>query len=426
MRFLIVPQARGAGSLQTDFLDLPWGQPLEEWQTERLVQVARGIHRHVVRFVSYGDQLLALKELPERIARHEYAMLRQMAVANIPVVEVVGIVTEREDDETREPLEAVLITRFLEYSLPYRALFSGHGVPDLSNRLLDALAGMLVRLHLHNFFWGDCSLSNTLFRRDAGELAAYLVDAETAEHHRELSDGMRRFDLDIAEENIAGELLDIQASGAEIDDPIATARSLRRSYEALWEELTGDWIFGADERYLIEQRLRRINELGFDADEFELEYVPEGIRLRLSPHVVEPGHHRRRLFSMTGLSVQENQARRLLQDIEDFRRKLERTEGGKLPSAVLAYRWLAERFEPAIMAIPTPLRGKLEPAEIFHQILEHRWYLSEQAGKDVGLRDAIKSYIENVLPSTPEERKLLEKDDALDILSARPPRDDRR
>lgn len=417
MRFQMVPQESGAGSLQTGFLDLPWDQPLEEWEHERLVQVARGIHRHVVRFVSYEDHLYALKELPPRLAEREYRLLRRMASENIPAVEVVGFVTERGSSPAGEELEAVLITRHLEYSLPYRALFMGHGVPDLRNRLLDALAGLLVRLHMNDFFWGDCSLSNTLFRRDAGALAAYLVDAETAEHHTPLSDGLRRFDISIAEENVAGELLDIQASGADIDDPIAIARDLRQRYEDLWEELTGDWKFGPDERYLIEARLRKLNDLGFDADEFELDMVPEGFLLRLYPHVVEPGHHRRRLFSMTGLSVQENQARRLLHDIEDFRRKIEEEEGRRFPDAVLAYRWLAERFEPAIAALPTAQRGKLEAAEIFHQILEHRWYLSEQAGKDIGLDEAVASYIARVLPEVPEERKLFDDTDQINVSS---------
>jgi Domain of unknown function (DUF4032)/Lipopolysaccharide kinase (Kdo/WaaP) family len=415
MRFQMVPQADGGGALQMDFLDLPWDQPLIEWQHERLVQVARGIHRHVVRFVSYEDRLYALKELPPRLAEREYRLLRQMATDNIPVVEVVGFVADRIEADTGDPLEAVLITRHLEFSLPYRALFMGHGIPDLRNRLLDALAGLLVRLHMNDYFWGDCSLSNTLFRRDAGELASYLVDAETAEYHVPLSDGLRRFDINIAEENVAGELLDIQASGASVDDPIAIARDLRQRYEALWNELTGERVFGTDERFQIEARLRRLNDMGFDVDEYELATVPEGFRLRLNPRVVEPGHHRRRLFSMTGLSVQENQARRLLQDIEHFAGKIEEAEGRRPPPAVLAYRWLAERFEPAIAAIPGHQTGKLEPAEIFHQIIEHRWYLSEQAGRDVGLDEAIEVYISQVLPEVPEERKLFTDDDELSV-----------
>ena len=73
------------------------------------------------------------------------------------------------------------MTRHLQYSLPYRSLFS-HGLPHGSlPKILDALVVLMVRLHLSGFFWGDVSLSNVLFRRSAGEFAAYLVDAETGE-----------------------------------------------------------------------------------------------------------------------------------------------------------------------------------------------------------------------------------------------------
>ena len=188
------------------FLDLPWGEPLEEWQTERLVDVVRGISRHVVRFVQYESRLYALKELPVELAWREYRLLRALGEQDMPVVEVVGVAANRGPD-----LDAVLLTRHLEYSLPFRALFARGGVTDLRNRLLDAGAELLVRLHLAGFFWGDCSLSNTLFRRDAGALTAYLVDAETGELHPTLSDGQRRHELEIARENLVGELLDVQA-----------------------------------------------------------------------------------------------------------------------------------------------------------------------------------------------------------------------
>jgi tRNA A-37 threonylcarbamoyl transferase component Bud32 len=268
MRFQMLP--RGSWP---DFLDLPWSEPLASWQSPRLVEVARGISRHVVRFVDYDGALYALKELPEPLAEREYRLLRELAAASVPVVEVVGVVSGREE------LGAVLITRHLEFSLPYRTLFTGPGgVSDLHNRLLDAVAELLVRLHLAGFFWGDCSLSNTLFRRDAGSLAAYLVDAETGELHPSLSDGQRAYDLSIAEENFAGELLDVMAmlaeegepAGPSIDDPLAVASQLRPRYESLWSELTRDEVFGPNERYRIDARLRRLNELGFDVEEFEL------------------------------------------------------------------------------------------------------------------------------------------------------------
>lgn len=392
-----------------DFLDLPWDQPLEDWTSPRIVEVARGISRHVVRFVDYGGALYALKELPTPLAEREFRLLRELAAASVPVVEVVGVVSER---VIPDELGAVLITRHLEFSLPYRMLFSRRGVSDLHNQLLDALVELLVRLHLAGFFWGDCSLSNALFRRDAGALAAYLVDAETGELHPTLSDGQRAYDLAIAEEHVAGELLDLVAALAEegeagaagIDDPLAVARQLGPRYERLWHELTRDEVFGPDERYRIDERLRRLNELGFDVEEIELLTVEGGYRLRLPTRVVEPGHHRRRLLTLTGLDVGENQARRLLNDLARYRAELENREGRSLPDAVVGYRWRADVFEPALAAVPSELRAKREPAELFHELLNHRWYLSEAAGCDVGMEEAVASFIERVLPEVPDER----------------------
>jgi hypothetical protein len=362
----------------------------------------------VVRFVEYdtpsGPALYALKELPAPIARREYGLLRALAAEEMPVVEAVGVVTER-----GEGLEAVLITRHLDYSLPFRTLFARGSVPDLRRRLLDAGAELLVRLHLGGFFWGDCSLSNTLFRRDAGALAAYLVDAETGEMHPSLSDGQRRHDLAIAEENVAGELADVEA---ELDregelHPEDTASELVARYESLWEELTREEVFADDTRYKIDDRLRRLNELGFDVDELELVAGEDGYRLRLNPRVVEPGHHRRRLLMLTGLHAQENQARRLLNDLARFRVALETKEGKPVPETIVAYRWLAEVFEPAIATVQPELWGKREAAEVFHEILEHRWYLSQAAGRDVGILEAARDYVRNVLPQARDERMVL-------------------
>ena len=401
MRFQILPRP----SLP-DFLDLPWAEPLAAWRSPRIVEVARGVSRHVVRFVDYEGKLYALKELPEPLAEREYRLLRELADWSVPVVEVVGVVSDRGEHD------AILITEHLEFSLPYRTLFTVRGISDIHNQLIDSVAELLVRLHLIGFFWGDCSLSNTLFRRDAGALAAYLVDAETAELHPSLSDGQRAYDLSIAEENFAGELLDVMAmldeQGAErtpgIDDPLAVAALLRPRYEALWSELTRDEVFAPNERYRIDARLRRLNELGFDVEEIELLTVDGGYRLRLPTKVVEAGHHRRRLLSLTGLDVGENQARRLLNDVARFRAELTNVEGRPLPDAVVGYRWRAEVYEPAIAAIPAELRAKREPAELFHELLNHRWYRSEVAGHDIGMADAAASFSEQVLPAIPDER----------------------
>jgi hypothetical protein len=389
------------------FLDLPWDEPLEVWQTPRIVNVIRGISRHVVRFVEYDGALYALKELPERPARREWRLLRGLESTGLPVVEAAALVTDREDD-----LDAVLITRHLEYSLPYRALFAGAAIPDLRTHLLNALAELLTRLHVRGFFWGDCSLSNALFRRDAGALSAYLVDAETGEQHEALSDGQRGYDLDIAQLNVVGELLDIDAEiGLPPDlDPEETAEEVVRRYQALWDELTREETFGNDERFRLDERLHRLNRLGFDVKEIQLYATPDGYRLNLDPHVVEPGHHRYRLLRLTGLDAQENQARRMLNDIARYREAMERREKRPLSESVAASHWREEVFEPTIAAVPENLWAALPAAEVFHQVLEHRWFLSEAAGKDIGIDKAVESYVESELPMLRAERIVLEEE----------------
>jgi hypothetical protein len=403
MRFVFTPPADHAAGLLT----LPWSEPLAEWQDERLVEIRqRGISRHVVRFVYDDGTLYALKELSERLARREYRLLRALAELSIPAVEVVGIAVDLDEAAPRDSDgDAILVTKFLSYATTYRAVFSNPRGLQATDGLLDALVELLVRLHLSGFFWGDCSLSNTLFRHDAGTLEAYLVDAETSEQHPELSDGQRKYDVELAGERVYGELLDLQAGEmlpADVD-PLEIAEELGRRYESLWQELTREEILRPEEqRYRIAERLRRLNELGFDADEVELISTGEGNKLRLKTRVAESGHDSRKLFLRTGIDAGENQARRLLNDMAGFRAWLEQKQRRPVSEVVAANRWLEEVYDPVIAAIPGDLRGRLPPAEIFHEVLEHRWYMSEAAGRDVGTTAAAKAYIEQVLPAAPE------------------------
>jgi hypothetical protein len=402
-----------------DFLDLPWSDALEEWDSPRLVRMARGISRHVVRFVQYGERVYALKETSPALARGEYRMLRELAADGLPVVEAVGVVTDRRK-AGHEELGAVLITRYLDYSLPYRYLFGLNDGPEMWAKLIDAGVLLLVRLHLEGVYWGDCSLSNVLFRRDAGALMAYLVDAETAERHDPpLVPGMRGHDLEIAIENIAAGLADLQAAGRirEEVDPIRAVTVLEERYQDLWAELTAADEVGTDERHRIDDRIRRLNELGFDVEELVLEATDEGgHRLRIQPVLVEEGHHHRELRRLTGLDVQENQARRLLNDITSYRSWIERTSGRPVPEAVAAARWLAEIYEPVVSAVPPELAPKREPAELFHEFLEHRWFLSEQAGREVLNDEALADYLATQLAERPSERTVL---DALSDIRSR-------
>jgi hypothetical protein len=400
VRFLFRPPATDAAGLLT----LPWEQPLGEWDPALLLDVPqRGISRHVVRFVASDGQVFALKEIAEHLARHEYRMLTEFEDDGLPTVSVVGLCVDRPGEQ-----EAILVTRYLEYSMSYRYLYSVRRDERSPDRLLDPLVQLLVRLHLAGVFWGDCSLSNTLFRLDAGSLSAYLVDAETAERHPELSRGQRAYDVDLTRERIAAELMDLQAGGMLPHgiDPIEVADELPRRYVALWDELTHEEAFTlGEQRYRVAERLRRLNDLGFDVDELELVTDPDGdgARLRVDLCVAEPGQNRRELFRLTGLEVQEGQARRLLNDLRSFRAWLQQRDGHPVPATTAGHLWLTEVYQPVVDAVPPALAGRLAPAEVFHEVLEHRWFLSEREGRDVGTTEATRSYLATVLPHTPEE-----------------------
>lgn len=390
-----------SASPDSNLIPLPWDVPLEHWPADRLVALPRGISRHVVRFIRVGDSVYAAKEVIEHAALHEYRMLHDLHRLHTPAVEAIAVVTGRRDAD-RKPLDPILLTRHLEFSLPYRSLFFSGVRQETVSRLLDAMVVLLVRLHLTGFLWGDVSLSNVLFRRDAGEFAAYLVDAETGELHERLSDGQRRHDLQIATTNLFGEFCDLE-SGRLLDpslDPAQLVEQILARYEALWRELTGVEEFAGSELHRIENRVRRLNNLGFDVAELEVTTLSDGNKVRIQPKVVDAGHHSRRLLRLTGLDTEENQARRLLNDLDTFRA---RTNQQQVDEAVVAHQWLRDCFERVVRAIPPELAGKRDPAQIFHEVLDYRWYASQHAYREVPLDEAVHGYIDEVLRALPDE-----------------------
>ena len=392
-----------ATKVAPELFELPWDIALEDWPEDTIAALPKGISRHIVRFIHLGNHIVAVKETTEALAIREYDMLHKLDRLDVPCVEPVAIVSGRLD-RNGEELPAALVTRHLRFSLPYRALYSQTLRPDTATRLADALAVLLVRLHIVGFFWGDVSLSNTLFRRDAGSFAAYLVDAETGElMPSSLSDGQRENDLEIARVNVAGELLDLQAGGRLDDDidPVAVSQSIVDSYRSLWDELTGWESFDQSERWRIAQRVSRLNELGFDIENMSISSDDAGASLRIQPKVVDAGHHTRRLLRLTGIDAGENQARRLLNDMDSYRAI--HFPDDEVDEEMAAHQWLSEVYDPIMRAIPKEYRGKLEGPELFHQWLEHRAARSRQENRDVSREESLVTYVETVLQHRRDE-----------------------
>ena len=383
-------------------LALPWDRPLSEWVVPDvpLRDIAVGMSRHLVKFVDADGQLWAVKDMPPRVAIKEYDVLRQLEDMGLPAVRPAGLVLQPEFDT------AILVTRYLEGSWQYRRLFMRlpPDQPRHRARLLDAMAGLLVELHRHGVFWGDCSLANTLFSRDGQLLQAWLVDAETSEIHPSLSRGQRRHDLEILVENVAEGLVDLAERLGRPEEMhstlIAQAEQVQVRYETLWELLHAEPAFGFSDRYRVEGTIRRLNELGFAVDELSLQ--PDSAdpsRLKLHVAVGDRRYHAQRLQELTGLDVGEGQARILLGDLRAYQAQLCREVGHDVDERTAARLWVIEVLTSYEQLAHEAVHHTGTPIQAYCDLLEVRWLLSEKDAHDVGTNRALAALARDVIPT---------------------------
>jgi hypothetical protein len=376
-------------------LDLPWELELAAWPDDvaPFRELAVGPSRHLVRFLGDQEVSYALKELPLIVARTEFDVLRHLERLGLAAVRPIGLA------EAPARGTAILVTEYLRYSIQYRRLLMRFppGPGAHRDRLLDAMAWLLVDLHRAGVYWGDCSLANTLFRRDGDKIQAYLVDAETGEVHPQLSNGQRAHDLEILVENVAFGLADLAALQGISDDPddaIEAAEDVRRRYEAVWAELHDEPAVAPGDRFAIRSRIRRLNELGFGVDEVELVPSDGGSRMRIRAVVSNRRFHANELERMTGLRVLEGQARILLNDLREHVAWLEYQAGRSLDEAEGAAHWRSDVLEPTLARL-TPIVGSGgDVVQAYCDLLEEKWLLSEAAGRDVGLEATLAVHLD--------------------------------
>ena len=388
---------RRAGPL----LDLPWELPLESWPASLRFRVLPvGPSRHLVRFLVVEDDLFALKEEPIEVGRREYDVLTHLERVGLPAVTPIGIAEQPSSGS------AILVTEYLAHSLQFRRLLSRFplGPGPYRDRLLDAMAWLLVDLHRGGVFWGDCSLANTLFRRDGDRIQAFLVDAETSEVHPSLSDGQRAYDLEILVENLGYGLADVamlQERPEDLDGAVEAAEKVRDRYLAIWRELHLQPRLPAGDRHAIRGQIRRLNELGFAVDEIEVVPADGGSAVQLRVTTTNRAFHAHELERLTGIRALEGQARLLLNDMREHIAWLRLRSGRSTPEEVGARRWRRHVLDPSLRLL-RPAVGNRDLIQAYSDVLEHKWLLSERAGHDVGLKAAIEAYLAEGAPA-PEQ-----------------------
>lgn len=397
MESMDTPSLRIRGG-HPDFLDLPWEQPLKEWGHPRRLHLPKGISRHEVQFFGYDTGIYAIKELSVDAARHEYDILRRLEDLDAPAVVPIGII-ERPWLAPDEEQSGAVITSYLPHAFSYREVLSGSGFGERREQMLDAFALLLVELHLLGCYWGDCSLSNVLYRYDADRIAVTMVDAETSELLAELSSGQREADLVIMIDNVAGGMADIAAAGdADLDHAdLALGEDIADRYHNLWREITHDEVIAIDERFRITDRIRRINELGFEIEDLQLHPEGGGHRLTIGVTVGGRTFHTRRLRSLTGVEATEEQARQILTDLARYR-----ANRGDLPDDSSAIHWRAEAFEPLMSSIRSlDNRRTADPVQAFCDFLHHRYVHCAQLGYDVPNVEAFADWVQSGQPGYP-------------------------
>jgi hypothetical protein len=388
---------------------MPWDQPLAKWTGPDIefVDLPVGASRHTVRFAMVDGSIIALKELPLEVGQKEYDVLRELEGRGAPSVKAYGLVTRTGD------VSSIILTRYLARSFQFRRLFMRlpEGAYNYRDQLLDSMTGLLVEIHRMGMFWGDCSLANTLLMRDGQRLQAYLVDGETSEIHERLSDGQRQADIEIAIENVAGDLADMAVMNGksieEMDDDFEAALSLRDRYDNLWGVLHRDVTIHPDKRYRVDKRLHDIHALGYVVDEIILEPRDDGSEdLRLRVAVAGRDYHSRRLRQLTGIEAGEGQSSILLNDVTAWagmgwagdweskegasERTLTRRDGA---------RWVFEIFEPSVAQLIDAMGDDIDHVQAYCDLLEVRWLLSEGTGHDVGNQIALRSMAKAETPA---------------------------
>lgn len=382
-----------------DFLDLPWELPVGEWAHHRLVEMPTGIHRHPVVFVAYPQGVFAIKELPRRLGESEYLVLDRLQDRTRRSARPAALVSRPWLDPQAEQSSAV-ITHYVPHAFPFRTLVSGDGFGPRRGQLLDAIAGLLVELHLAGCYWGDCSLSNLLYRFDAGTIEAVMIDAETSALHPSLSDGQRRQDLEILKENLAGEMADLAvAAGGDLE--LADFRlgdDVISRYQGLWDELNEELVIGRDESYRIRERLENLNDLGFCVDDVVIEPVDGGNLVRLRTSVAGRSFYSDRLRDLTGLAASENQSRAILSDLHYFLSRADAvTETERRVGAV---NWLTNSFEPMVLLISQDWPGE-DPVQGYTDLLHHRLSMAKERGSDIPNEEAFRSWAAAGFPGFP-------------------------
>ena len=384
---------------------LPWHLPLEEWAEQGVatLSIRRGESRHPVIFIESDDVRYAIKETTPHMAQREISNLRVIEFRGIPSLSPVGVVTVSAPPLQLESAEVgslpqyisgdrgYTVTRLAARVMPHSLLFRLPFTRKTKQRLLGAVAVLMVELHEHGIYWGDPSLANILIRIDGRRILAIMADAETVEvFPGAISKGLREQDLDLFHDSLIWQAEDLrQARGLEEDVEVLDEGDYRyfiRRYGWLRREHAQIGSHSITPTLpQVTRMLASLNKLGFsllDAGSNAFETVIS----------VSPGWYVRRIQEMLGIKVPLQYARRFYNTILGHQAMMSKELGRAVTVEEAARHWYEYYHLPAILLLRQVLTSDQDPLDAYFAIMRHKWDLSKEAGYEVPLDEAMMSW----------------------------------
>ncbi len=381
---------------------LPWQSPLEDWSQAgvQLLLVRRGESRHPVVFVECDGLRYAIKETTPRMAEREIRNLNEIEHRGIPALSPSGSVIVPappialdvpQIGGARQYISGdrgYTVTRLAPRVVPHVMLYRLPLNKRTKQRLLSAVAVLMIELHEHGVYWGDPSLANALIRIDGRRILAIMADAETSElFPGPISEGLREQDLALFGESLAWQAEDLrQARGLPEDVQVLDDKDFRyfeRRYRALRREharIAATPHFTT--LYQANQFLQGLNRLGFSV-------------LNMSGHTLQqvttvlPGWYQRQIYQLLHIHMPRIYARRFYNLILGHQAIMSEQQQRDISLEEAADDWYTHYHLPAILLLRRHLTSDQDPMQAYFAVMQHKWNMSKKAGYEIPLEEAI-------------------------------------
>ena len=382
-------------------MKLPWHIPLEEWPDQGVIPltIRRGESRHPVIFVELEGTRYAIKETTPHMAEREVKNLREIEHRGIPVLSAVGSITVTMPPlllEERGPGghpqytsgdRGYTVTRLTPRVIPHSLLFRLPFAKRTKQRLLGAVAVLLVELHEHGVYWDDPSLANVLIRIDGRHIMAIMADAETADIFTEpVSEGLREQDIALFGESLIWQAEDLrQARNLPEEETVVDDKDFRyfvRRYHWLHREhiqLSTSPSFST--LYQVNRFVESLNQWGYSL-------LGTTGHLLQKVVTVSPGWYSHRIHELLGIHVPRIYARRFYNMILGHQAIMSKHEGHDVTLEEAAQHWYTNYHLPTILLLRKHLTSKQDPMQAYFSIMHHKWQLSRKAGYEIPLEEA--------------------------------------